>query len=146
MKDTIFGIFCLVLGVFFFFLGIFCIVRNKLRGERVLDGRIIDIDLENKALIIRYKISRNNYQNIAFYKHVCFLPGAEMPPIGLKVTVKVKEDDLQNPISVRVEKNYGRGSYSKPYRNNSRAIMLTTWLFFSILFIFGGIMTLMGEF
>lgn len=144
MKDTILGAAGLVLGVLFVIFGIFYIVRNKVRGEKILDGRIIDIDLEHKALIIRYRISKNNYEDIAFYKHYCFLTGAEMPPIGLKVTVTVKKDDLYAPVSVLIMRNYGRGSGNKHYRNNSRTIMLVSWLGFSLLFIFGGITALIS--
>ena len=144
MKNTILGAAGLSLGVLFVFIGITYIVRNKVRGEKILDGRIIDIDLEHKALIIRYRISKNNYEDIAFYKHYCFLPGAEMPPIGLKVTVTVKKDDLYAPVSVLIMRNYERGSGNKHYRNNSRTIMLVSWLGFSLLFIFGGIIVLIS--
>lgn len=144
MKNTILGAAGLVSGALFVFIGIFYIVRNKVRGEKILDGRIIDIDLEHKALIIRYRISKNNYEDIAFYKHCCFLPGAEMPPIGLKVTVTVKKDDLYAPVSVLIMRNYGRGSGNKRYLNHSRTIMLVSWLALSLLFIFSGIIALIS--
>lgn len=134
------GIMGLVLGLFFVSMWIFLTVRNKVQGRKMLDGRIIGIDHENRVLIIRYKLAKDSYQDIAYYgAGAAFLSG-ELPPIGLKVTVTVEKEAPYRPVSVHMMRRYRGG---RAYANESRVkLALSCWGFglfgivFGIIFIF----------
>ena len=105
----------------------------------MLNGWITDIDRENQCLIIRYKISRDNYANLAYIKPAYFFMGAYTPPIGLKVIVTVKKDRPDTPVSVLIQRRY-RASKKNYFMNYSRAHLLWTWLGLSSFLILGGIL------
>lgn len=143
MSDTVFAAICLVLGIVFLIAGIIYIISNAVRGQTVLNGRITDIDRENQCLIIRYRISRDNFADISYHKPVYFFPGAYTPPIGLKVLVTVKKDAPNNPLSVMIQRRY-RASEKNYFMNYSRAKFLWTWLGLSLFFILGSIIAFKG--
>lgn len=125
MGGRAIGIMGLVLGLFFVSVWIFLTVRNKVQGRKMLDGRIIGIDHENKALIIRYKIAKDSYQDIAYYgAGAAFLSGV-LPPVGLKVTVK--KQDPYRPVLVHMRRGYRGG---RAYADESKAkLALSCWGF-----------------
>lgn len=143
-EDKIFAIVCIVFGGLILSSGIFFVIRNALEGKRILDGKIIGINYDDRSIRIRYKINRDTYQDIDYYKAPGFLSG-NIPKIGLKVTVTVNKDDLYRPLSVLLTSKYIRGS--KPgYLNNSRFLGFIRCVGLSSFLIIGGILTLIGVF
>lgn len=124
--------------------GIFAAIRNALQGKKTLDGKVIGINHDKRSLRIRYKINKDTYQDIDYYKASCFLSG-NIPKIGLKVTVTVYKENLYRPISVLMHKNYARGA--KPgYLNSSKLLELIRLIGLSSFLIVCGILILIRVF
>lgn len=144
MEDRIFAIVSIFLGTLILSSGIFFVIRNALQGRKTLDGKVIGINYDDRSIRIRYKINRDIYQDIDYYKAPGFLSG-NIPKIGLKVTVTVNKDNLYHPISVEILSKHMRGS--KPgYLNNSRLLTLLRFAGLSSFLIICGILTLIGVF
>lgn len=139
-DNIIYAIICIFFGILFAGLGIFIMIRNGSKGVKILDGKVIGINYDNHSIRIRYKINKNIYQDIDYYKKVYFMSG-NIPPIGLKVTVKVNKDDLYKPLSVLILSNFRRITRSG-FLNNSRFLGVITVGWISLLFIVGGILLL----
>lgn len=143
-EDKIIAIITIVLGILILSLGILPVLRNALNGKKTLDGKVIGINYDDQSLRIRYKINRDTYQDIDYYKKSCFLSG-NIPKIGLKVTVTVHKDDLYSPVSVFMATKYA--PFTKiGYLNDSRSLTLLRFVGLSSFLIIGGILLLIGVF
>lgn len=144
MADKVCAYATVFLGAFMLLCYAGAAIRNALQGKKILDGKVIGIDHDSRSLIIRYKIGKELYQDIAYRTASCFLSG-NIPKIGLKVTVTVYKEDLYRPISVLMHKNYARGA--KPgYLNSSKLLELIRLIRLSSFLIICGILTLIGVF
>lgn len=144
-ENKIIAIITIILGILILALGILPVLRNALQGRKTLDGKIIGINYDNQSLRIRYKINRDTYQDIDYFKaRSCFLSG-NIPKIGLKVTVTVNKDDQYHPVSVFIATKYA--PFTKTgYLNDSRLLTLLRFVVLSSFLIFGGILMLIGVF
>lgn len=110
----------------------------------MLNGKIIGIDHEARSLRIRYKIDKNTYQDIDYYKSSCFLSGI-IPKIGLKVTVTVNTDNLYKPVSVFIAERMM--PFTKiDYMNNSKELEFWGLVGLGALLSVGGIFIFTGVF
>lgn len=105
---------------------------------------MIGVNYDNRSLRIRYKIDRDTYQDIDYFKAGYFLSG-NIPKIGLKVTVTVYKDDLYRPVSVLIMTGT-RKITSTGYLNNSRFLAALGFAGLSSFLIIGGILILIGVF
>lgn len=138
------GIIYIVMGATFLSFAAIPYIRNALKGQNTLNGKLIAINHENKTLRIRYRINKNTYHDIDYHEAVGFLSG-KLPAIGLKLTVTVKKDDPYHPVSVLMIPG-SRRITRKNYINHSNASPVIYGTLFGSFFIFCGIMTLLGEF
>lgn len=144
MKDTIMGSIYIIMGAVFVSLAVIPYIRDALKGQKTLNGKLIAIDHENKTLRIRYRIDRNTYHDTDYRGAVGFLSG-KLPPIGLKLTVTVKKDDPYLPVSVLMIPGSPRIT-RKNYINFNKVHGMIYGTLLGSFFVFCGIMTLLGEF
>ena len=144
MEDRIFGILAILMGIILIAIEIFGSLRYKINKQKVLNGKIIGIDHEARSLRIKYRIDKNTYQDIDYYKSDCFISGI-MPKIGLKVTVTVNNDNLYRPVSVIIAKRMM--PFTKiDYMNNSKELTFLRLVGLGALLIAGGIFACTGVF
>lgn len=142
--DKLIGVLTFACGAILIAIEIYGIIRFRVNGQRVLNGKIIGIDYEARSLRIRYKISKNIFQDIDYYKSDCFISGI-IPKIGLKVTVTVNKDDPYRPVSVLIAKRIML--FTKiDYMNNSRELTFLRLVGLGTLLIAGGILLYIGVF
>lgn len=137
MGDKIIAVITFAGGVIILSFGIIFMIRNLLKGRKILDGKIIGINHDDQSLRIRYKIDNNTYQDIDYRCASYFLSG-KIPPVGLKLTVTVNKDDPSLPISVLILQGSPRVT-RKAYVNDSRAKQILRFILLTSLFIIGGI-------
>jgi hypothetical protein len=143
-EDNIFGVLAILTGIILIAFEVFGLLRYKINKQKVLNGKIIGIDHEARSLRIRYRIDKNKYQEIDYYKSTCFLSGI-MPKIGLKVTVTVNIDNPYCPVSVFIAKRMM--PFTKiGYMNNSKELTFLRLAGLGTLLVAGGILILTGIF
>lgn len=144
MENKIIGLLAIICGVILIAFEIFGLLRCKINGQKILNGKIIGIDHEARTLRIRYKIAQNTYQDIDYYKSTGFLSG-NMPKIGLKVTVTVNTDDLYRPVAVMMTTMMM--PFTKiGYMNNSKELTFLRLAGLGTLLIAGGMLVYTGVF
>ena len=144
MSSLICGIGCILLGVFFPGIQILPWVRDRRMNQRHLNGKITAVDPAAKTLRVEYKIAKNVFHEIDWGKTACFLSG-RIPPVGLRVRVKVWKDDLYNPLDVILLDRYT--PFDPPgYLHNSTFFVILHASLLGAFFIFCGVLFLTGQF
>lgn len=143
MSPTIYGIACILIGVFFIGILAFGYIRDAHSGMKTLDGEIIAIDHDTQTLRIRYK-DKEQYYEIGHHDLRCFTTGI-FPKIGLKVGVRVHINNPSAPVSVLIQRSFINGKRNE-FINCSRFHTIIRIGLLSSFFIFGGILLLIREF
>lgn len=141
MKDIIITAFGFIVGFCFLFGGIFILFRNWKQGKKFLNGEIIDINHEEQALIIRYKIDKISYQDISYSKRAFFLSG-KIPPVGLKVMVLVHKDNPYQASSVIMSSGNSDKISRTGFTHTTRLRMTLSILIISLASLFFAFVTL----
>lgn len=142
MSPTIYGIACILIGVFFIGILAFGYIRDARSGMKTLDGEIIAIDHDTQTLRIRYK-DKEQYYEISHHDLRCFATG-KFPKIGLKVGVRVRKENPSAPVSVLIQHSFLNGKRDEFINCSSFHTIIRIGVL-SGFFIFGGILFLTGQ-
>ncbi len=144
MKDTSSDVFPLIIGILILSIYILSIIVVRFRGLRNCDGKIIDIDDEKQMLIIRYKIDKNTFQDIAYTAKRYFLLG-NIPPVGLKVIVSVLMDNPYKATNVYIRSDTRKRFSRTGFLHSSKLRLALLFFGLSGFFILGGIVILLNS-
>ena len=144
MGDKILAILSIASGTALISIWIISNILNFLKGQKVLNGKIIGIDHEKQSLMIRYKIGKETYNEMEYRKSSCFLSN-KIPKIGLKVSVIADKDNLFQPLSVVLATKMMIGSETG-YTHTSRLLAALRLAGLGSILIIDGILILTGVF
>lgn len=142
MFDKIMSVFSVLMGAILILAMIYSVIRSKIDGIKYLDGKIIGINPDNHALIIRYKVSQNEYQDLEYSDKTGFY-SENSPMIGLKVRVMVKVENPHKPLHVHMTTKWVRGEF-RGYMNNSRMLTVVRVIGLGLFMIIFGILLFIG--
>lgn len=144
MFDKIMSVFSVSMGAILILAMIYSVIRSKIDGIKYLDGKIIGINPDNHALIIRYKVSQNEYQDLEYSDQTGFY-SENSPIIGLKVRVMVKAENPHKPLHVHMTTKWVRGEF-RGYMNDSRMLTIVRISGLGLFMIIVGILLFIGVF
>jgi len=140
--DKIMSIFSVSMGAILIMAMIYSVIHSKINGIKYLDGKIIGINPDNHALIIRYKVSKNEYQDLEYSDKTGFY-SENSPIIGLRVRVMVKAENPHKPLYVHMRTKWVRGEF-RGYMNDSRILTLVRIAGLGAFMVIFGILLFIG--